>query len=81
MAIMTSNNDLRTDVYFGSPVYVIDKPEWLNSANKVCDRYIKEAYDREKPKMKEREKFLGKKDFAKVNFPPRYCPHYLPRSR
>ena len=66
MAIMTSNNDLRTDVYFGSPVYVIDKPEWLNSANKVCDRYIKEAYDREKPKMKEREKFLGKKDFAKV---------------
>ena len=66
MAVMINNNDLKTDVYFGCPIYVIDKPQWVNETNKMCDRYIKDAYDREKPNMEERKKFLGEKDFARV---------------
>ena len=63
---MSSRDDLITDIYFGCPIYVIGKPEWVNETNKVCDEYIKAAYDREKPSMEERKKILGEKDFARV---------------
>jgi len=63
---MASRDNLMTDVYFGSPIYEINKPEWLNQTNKICDGYIKEAYNIENPRMKEREKILNKEDLAKV---------------
>jgi uncharacterized protein (TIGR02466 family) len=63
---MTNINNLETGIYFGSPIYLIEKPEWINQINKICDQYIKDAYSREKPFIKERENFLGKKDFAKI---------------
>lgn len=63
---MTNKDTLRTDVYFGTPVYIIEKPEWLSSAIKATDKFIDEAYKREASKLKEREKFLGKSDFKKV---------------
>ena len=63
---MANSDKLLTDIYFGCPIYVIDKPQWVNETNKMCDRYIKDAYDREKPNMEERKKFLGEKDFARV---------------
>ena len=63
---MTNNDDLITEVYFGSPIYTINKPEWLNQTNKVCDDYIREAYNIESPRMKERKQILNEKDLAKV---------------
>jgi uncharacterized protein (TIGR02466 family) len=42
------------------------KPEWLETAIKSTDKFIDEAYKREKPKLKERKKFLGNKDYLKV---------------
>ena len=57
---------MNTEIHFGCPIYSIEKPEWLNSAIKATDKFIDEAYKREKPKLKEREKFLGKQDFKKV---------------
>ena len=57
---------LKTDVYFGTPIYCIEKPEWVSKTIKATDKYINEAYKRENPKLKDREKFFGKKDFKKV---------------
>lgn len=66
MNITTNRDTLKTDIYFGSPIYTIEKPEWLPSAIKATDKFIAEAYKRDTPKLKEREKFLGKSDFKKV---------------
>lgn len=63
---MANSNELLTDIYFGCPIYMINRPEWVNETNKICDDYIKDAYDRKKPFIDERRKFLGEKDFAKV---------------
>ena len=43
MAVMTNKDTLRTDWYFGTPVYVIEKPEWLPSAIKATDKFITDA--------------------------------------
>jgi len=66
MTLIKNKETLITDWYFGTPVYIIEKPEWLPSAIKATDKFINEAYKIESPKLKDREKFLGKKDFKKV---------------
>tara|TARA_R110002020_G_scaffold196227_10_gene397194 strand:- start:2396 stop:3136 length:741 start_codon:yes stop_codon:yes gene_type:complete len=55
-----------TDFYFSTPVYRIEKPEWLSSAIKATDKYIKEAEKNLQPDLKERKKLLGNKDYSKV---------------
>ena len=40
---MAKTDQLQASVYFSSPVYSIEIPEWVNDANKVCDKYIKDA--------------------------------------
>ncbi len=40
--------------YFSCPVYTIEKPEWVSKIDKACDKHIKEAYKREKPKQQQR---------------------------
>ena len=57
---------MQTDWYFSSPVYSIMKTEWLKPAIKATDKFIDAAYKREAPKLKERKKFLGNKDYLKV---------------
>ena len=66
MAVTTNKDIMNTDWYFATPVYSIMKPEWLESAIKSTDRFIDDAYKREKSKLKERKKFLGNKDYLKV---------------
>ena len=46
------SNEAKVDNYFTTPVWLFDKPEWVKSVNKVCDKYIKEAYKRDKDKVK-----------------------------
>ena len=57
---------LTTSSYFATPVWSIEKPEWVDEVNKVCDEYIDEAYKREKPNIAERKKWLGNKYWNKA---------------
>ena len=34
---------MNTNWYFSTPVYTIEKPEWLKSAIKATDKYIKQS--------------------------------------
>ena len=46
------SNEAKIDYYYSTPVWLFDKPEWVKSVNKACDKYIKEAYKRDKDKVK-----------------------------
>ena len=58
---MAKTDQLQASVYFSSPVYSIEIPEWVDDVNKVCDKYVKAAKDNNKKAIKEREKNLVKK--------------------
>jgi len=58
---MAKDDQLQASVYFSSPVYSIEIPEWVDDANKVCDKYIKDAKKNNAKIIKEREKKFGKK--------------------
>jgi len=49
------NEEAKVDHYFTTPIWVFKKEKWVNKVNKVCDKYIKEAYKRDKK---------GKDDFG-----------------
>ena len=68
MAVKTrSGKDImNTDWHFGTPVYRIEKPEWVAKSIKATDKYIKTAEKNLQPEMKRRKKFLGNKDYLKV---------------
>ena len=57
---------MNTNWYFSTPVYTIEKPEWLPSAIKATDKYIKESEKNMQSTLKERKKLLGNKDYLKV---------------
>ena len=46
------SNEAKIDYYFTTPIWYFDKPEWVKSVNKACDKYIKEAYKGDKDKVK-----------------------------
>jgi uncharacterized protein (TIGR02466 family) len=61
---MTEENnkkELIESVYFGTPIYHIDKSEWLDHINEVCDEHINEAKKRDQKIIEDREKEMGKK--------------------
>ena len=67
MAVLKKKQDImNTNWYFSTPVYTIEKPEWVSSAIKATDKYIKESQKRLQPEIKERKKILGNKDYLKV---------------
>ena len=41
------NEEAKVDHYFTTPIWVFKKEKWVNKVNKVCDKYIKEAYKKE----------------------------------
>ena len=44
MVVKTDKKDImNTDWHFSTPVYRIEKPEWLAKSIKSTDKYIKEA--------------------------------------
>ena len=57
---------MNTEWHFGTPIYAIHKPEWLSSAIKTTDKFIKKAEKELQPELKARKKFLGNKDYLKV---------------
>ena len=50
--------------YFASPVYIEEKPEWVEKLNKLSDPYIKQARDDQKESNKERLKHGYKNDIG-----------------
>ena len=67
MAVTTEKKEImKTDWYFNTPVYFIEKPEWLPSAIKATDKYIKASEKTNQKVLKERKKWLGNEDYLKV---------------
>jgi len=67
MAVKTNGKDiLNTDWHFSTPVYSINKPEWLSSAIKATDKYIKISQKNSQKDLKERKRILGNQDYLKV---------------
>ena len=66
MTVTTNKDIMQTDWYFSTPVYSIMKPEWLKPAIKATDKFIDQAYESQKPFLKERKKLLGNKNYLKV---------------
>ena len=58
---MTKTDQLTSSIYFSSPIYSIEVPEWVNYTNKICDKYLKKVKKNNIKIIKEREKKLGKK--------------------
>ena len=57
---------MNTDWHFSTPIYRIEKPEWLPTAIKATDKFIKQSEKNMAKSLKERKKFLGNKDYLKV---------------
>ncbi len=66
MVVKTNKDIMDTNWYFQTPVYTIMKPEWVSTSIKATDKFINQAYKREKKTLNERKKFLGNKDYLKV---------------
>jgi len=58
---MLEENKLTVNTYFNSPVYYIEIPKWIERTNKICDKYIKDAKNKNNKEIKEREKKFNKK--------------------
>ena len=47
-------------LYFGTPLYVFDLPQFLQSVNKACIKHLQAAKDHYQKDIEERNKLLGK---------------------
>jgi uncharacterized protein (TIGR02466 family) len=63
---MAVTDQLQTSLYFQTPIYHIEIPEWVDHVDKVCDRYIKEARKNNQKAIKDREKNWKKKGLGDV---------------
>jgi hypothetical protein len=45
---MAKTDQLNSSIYFSTPVYSIEIPEWVDHVDKVCDKYIKAAKENNK---------------------------------
>jgi uncharacterized protein (TIGR02466 family) len=52
---------IKTEIYFQTPIYLANIPQWVKPINKISDRYIKKAINNNKKLIKEREKLYKKK--------------------
>jgi len=59
--IMAKSDQLQTSIYFQTPIYNIEIPEWVDHIDKVCNKYIKQAKKRNESIIKDREKRWKKK--------------------
>ena len=58
---MSKKDPLQTSLYFQSPVYHVEIPEWVKPIDKICDKYIKKAQKDNEKVIKQREKDWKKK--------------------
>ena len=81
---MAKTDQLQASVYFSSPAYSIEIPEWVDDVNKICDKYVEDAKKNNAKIIKEREKKFGKKIGDFRNMDPdkptvRKCAEIAPR--
>ena len=62
-------NQFNAQVYFGTPVWTNDVPEFIKPINKLADKYIKNAKKNLQPVLKDRNKIYKRKlgDFGLSN--------------
>ena len=62
-------SNFNSSIYFGTPVWTNNVPEFVQPMNKVCDKYIKKAKKNLLPTLKERDKLYKRKlgDFGLSN--------------
>ena len=54
MAVKLTKDVMNTNHWFSTPVYDIEKTEWVDKTIKATDKYIKESEKRLQPELKER---------------------------
>jgi uncharacterized protein (TIGR02466 family) len=59
--MINSLHNLTESHYFASPIYLENKPEWINYINNICDKYIDEAKEKNIIKILEQEEKFKKK--------------------
>ena len=40
---ITNVEKINSSLYFSSPLYIIEIPQWIHNINKICDKYLKQA--------------------------------------
>ena len=63
---MAKTDELQTSLYFQTPIYHVEIPEWVDHVDKVCDTYIKQAKKNNQKTIKDREKNWKKKGLGDV---------------
>jgi len=58
---MLKTKELKCSLYFETPIYSTEIPEWVDDLNKICDKYIKDSKNNNKTQIKEKEKKFNKK--------------------
>ena len=58
---ITNVEKINSSLYFSSPLYIIEIPQWIHNINKICDKYLKQAKKNNEKIIKERDKKLNKK--------------------
>ena len=51
---MKNIEKINNSLYFSSPLYIIEIPQWINNVNKICDKYLKESKKNNTKIIKER---------------------------
>lgn len=63
---MAKTDQLKTSLYFQTPIYHIEIPEWVDHVDKVCEKYVKNAKKVNQKTIKNREKILKKKGLGDI---------------
>jgi uncharacterized protein (TIGR02466 family) len=63
---MAVTDPIQTSLYFQTPVFHIEIPEWVERIDKVCDRYIEEARKNKIDIIEDREKSFNKKGLGDI---------------
>ena len=53
---MAKDDSLKAALYFQTPIYHIEIPEWVDHVDKVCNKYIKDTKKKNEKIIKDREK-------------------------
>jgi uncharacterized protein (TIGR02466 family) len=53
--------DFNKSYYFSTPIYMVQKPEWVEKVDKACEKYIIKAKNHYQKIITKRDNLLGKK--------------------
>jgi len=59
--------DLEVEHFFTTPIFKAEIPEWVKQVNDICEPFVKDAKEKNKEALKNRNKFF-KKNIGDVNY-------------